>query len=128
MLFPFLLFMTVGGVVIAAVASESKPGTRPFDNLPPEASGNPAQVVKVKSPSSGRSYKVSSWRPVSGRAYYVAELVGPTNIWVAYWFDKASGGRLFARGRAENRAQLTGMLNDLKVQATAATEEALPAS
>lgn len=88
----FLVALVVGGIWLW----RSWPhGQGPLENLPPEVGAKVAGYNDVKSPTSGRLYRVISWGPnAADETYHVAEFKGSPN-YVRYWQKRATGARRY---------------------------------
>jgi hypothetical protein len=122
MLFPVVLgLLTLLGL---AIVSPSQPplGKGAKDVLPPGWTGPPKQIEKVKA-SSGKTYNVSAWPQIKGdylsgpQDYFVAELEGDPNIWIAWIRTVNTGDRRLFRAGAESAAQRDAMMSDFQVKA-----------
>ena len=64
---------------------------------------------------SGRKYQVSEWPVIKGEDYFVAQLEGTPNTWIAYIRTVSNGKRKLFRALAASPAARDMMLSDFSV-------------
>jgi hypothetical protein len=109
----------VGGALVSVAVLARRPaaGKGATDVLPPGWTGPPQQTNRVKA-SSGREYDVMSWPVINGEDYFVAQIVGDPNTWVAYFHNIKTGKRRLFRAAASTPAVKDMLLSDFKVTNT----------
>ncbi len=113
---PLVLGLLALGALAWALKSNFPTGAGPHDSMPLGFTGAPSSVdAKLKSPSSGRYYRVESW-PANGagETFHVAFPYGRSDAYVSYVNNSASGKRSYFRGYGPP-ADVAAMRSDFKL-------------
>lgn len=110
------IVLVAGALVTVAIVAPRKAaaGKGATDVLPAGWTGPPMQTNRVKA-TSGREYDVMSWPVINGEDYFVAQIVGDPNTWVAYFHNIKTGARRLFRAAASSPAVKDMLLSDFKV-------------
>lgn len=87
-------------------------GEGPYDAYPSGFSGRAPSSDPHLTATSGRWYRVESWRPNAANETYHVAFLGETDAYISYVQNRASGQRNFFRANAVSPAQLAGMKVD----------------